>query len=136
MYIDRSPRLPTPGNRRDIRRRVDRGRSKSLKREEKEERKRQALYPQFFNFYPCEQGRDCLVVEGLALAWEEIACMSWGRLALGAQDKDVKPDGDILSGMLAVAEAPVPVTTLCRLGPAPQPSLDHRSTTPDAEKTQ
>ncbi len=34
--------------------------------------------PQFFNFYPREQGKDCLVVEGLALAWEEIACIKSG----------------------------------------------------------
>ena len=58
-------------------------------------------------------------MEGLALAWEEIACMSWRRPVHGAQDKDVKPDKDILSGMLAVADAPVLVTTLCRLGPTP-----------------
>ncbi len=62
--------------------------------------------------------------------------MSWRRLVLGAQDKDVKPHRDILSGMLAVVDAQVLVTMLSRLGPAPQPSLDHRSTTPDAEKTQ
>ena len=62
--------------------------------------------------------------------------MSWRRLVLGAQDKDVKPDRDTLLGMLAVADAPVLVTMLCRLGPGRQPSLDHRSTTPDAEKTQ
>ncbi len=91
---------------------------------------------QFFNSYPREQGKDCPVVEGLALAWDEIACMSWRKLVLGAQDKDVKPDRGIQSGMLAVADVPVLVTTLCRFGPAPQPSLDHRSTTPDAKKTQ
>ncbi len=53
----------------------------------------------------------------------------------GTQNKDVRPGRSILSGMPAVADAPVLVTTLCRLGPAPQPSLDHRPTTPDAKKT-
>ncbi len=48
--------------------------------------------PRFFNFYPREQGKDCLVVEGLALAWEEITCMLWEILVFGAQDKDVRPD--------------------------------------------
>ena len=51
-------------------------------------------------------------MEGLALAWEEIACMSWEKLVLGAQDKDVRPDRRILSGMPAVADAPVLVATL------------------------
>ena len=134
--MDRDPRLPIPGNRRSTSRRVDRGRSKSLKREEKEERENLRPYtPQFSNFYPREQGKDCPVVEGLALAWEEITCMSWKKLVLGAQDKDVRPDRNILSGMPAVADVPVLVTMLCRLGPAPQPSLDHRPTTPDAKKT-
>ncbi len=36
--------------------------------------------------------------------------------------------------MPAVADAPGLVTTLCRLGPAPQPSLNHRPTTPDAKE--
>ncbi len=30
--------------------------------------------------------------EGLALARVEAACMSWGKLLSGAQDKDVRPD--------------------------------------------
>ena len=61
--------------------------------------------------------------------------MSWRIPVFGAQDKDVRPDRGILSGMSAVADAPVLVTTLCRLGPGLQPSLDHRPTTPDAKKT-
>ncbi len=31
-------------------------------------------------------------MEGLALAWEEIACMSWKILVFRAQDKDVRLD--------------------------------------------
>ena len=67
---------------------------RSLKREEKEERRMPGRIPcpPVFQFSSPGVGRRLPVVEGLALAWEEIACMSWEILVLGAQDKDVRPD--------------------------------------------
>ncbi len=37
--------------------------------------------------------------------------------------------------MPAVADVPILVAMLCMLGLNPQPSLDHRLTTPDARRT-
>ncbi len=56
------------------------------------EKKCQAVYPPVFQFSFPSVGRRLPVAEGLALAWEEIACMSWKIPVLGAQDKDIRPD--------------------------------------------
>ncbi len=45
-----------------------------------------------FQFLSPSTGKRLPVVEGLALVWEEIACMSWKEPVYGAQDKDVRPD--------------------------------------------
>ncbi len=66
--------------------------------------------------------------------WRSPVCRG-RKLVFGAQDKDVRPDMElILLGMPAVAVVPMLVTTLCRLGPALQPSLDHRPTPPMPER--
>ena len=60
------------------------GDGRGLQRERRKKREEcQALYP---------LGKRLPVVEGLALVWEVIACMSWKEPVFGAQDKDVRPD--------------------------------------------
>ncbi len=81
--------------------------------------------PQFFNFI-CRNGIELCSCEGPALASVRVTCMAPKKLLLRAQDKDVRPDeGLFLSGMPMVA-----VHVLYTLGPAPQPSLDHRLLSP------
>ncbi len=87
--------LPVPGNTNRINWRVARGRARSLKREEeKEERENARPYipHPVFQFSSPSVGRRLAVAEGHALAWTEIACMSWKIPVLRAQDKDVRPD--------------------------------------------
>ncbi len=84
---------PTLGDPKRTYWRVARGRARSLKREEREERKMPGcIPPPVFAISSLSVGRRSPVAEGHALAWTEIACMSWEIPVLGAQDKDVRPD--------------------------------------------
>ncbi len=56
--------------------------------------------------------------------------MALGKLLFRAQDKDVRPEKEFLSGMPEVADALIPVAVLFMLGPSLQPSLDHRPLPP------
>ncbi len=59
---------------------------------ERREKNARPYTPPVFQFSFPSVGRRLPVVEGLALVWEEIACMSWKIPVLGAQDNDVRPD--------------------------------------------